>query len=193
MVQCFCLELSPSHNHLCKRMPGGRSGMRAVFRSSVFPMEIKALYLILATNRQWTMAIITLSLRRQAGFTIGTEAISAPFLAIARFSYFFHDWYDVALVFSESSAAVELPPFSPRLCRTLTQLRYYNSLNHTLGRKYQRGNIYSLDESRRDTWEDPVREYVDKLRVGKGESGWKYSYRFVGSAVADVHRTLVSL
>ena len=57
---------------------------------------------------------------------------------------------------------------------------------------HQRGSIYSLDEGRRDTWTKPLREHVDKLQRGKGESGKKYSYRLVGSAVADVHRTLVS-
>eukprot|EP00904_Undaria_pinnatifida_P010273 jgi/Undpi1/6376/HiC_scaffold_20.g08857.m1 len=54
----------------------------------------------------------------------------------------------------------------------------------------KRGSIYSLDEGRRDTWTKPLREHVDKLQRGKGESGKKYSYRLVGSAVADVHRTL---
>lgn len=57
---------------------------------------------------------------------------------------------------------------------------------------HQRGSIYSLDEGRRDSWTKPLREHIDKLQRGKGESGKKYSYRLVGSAVADVHRTLVS-
>lgn len=57
---------------------------------------------------------------------------------------------------------------------------------------HQRGSIYSLDEGRRDSWSKPLREHIDKLQRGKGESGKKYSYRLVGSAVADVHRTLVS-
>ena len=58
---------------------------------------------------------------------------------------------------------------------------------------HQRGSIYSLDEGRRESWTKPLRGHVDKLQRGKGESGKKYSYRLVGSAVADVHRTLVSL
>lgn len=36
-----------------------------------------------------------------------------------------------------------------------------------------------------------MRAFVDRLRVGEGETGQKYSYRLVGSAVADVHRVLV--
>ncbi|CAN0390583.1 unnamed protein product [Ectocarpus sp. 12 AP-2014] len=54
-----------------------------------------------------------------------------------------------------------------------------------------RGSGYSLDESRRDTWPKALQEHVDKLRSGEGESGKKFGYRLVGSAVADVHRTLV--
>ncbi|CAM9861499.1 unnamed protein product [Ascophyllum nodosum] len=54
----------------------------------------------------------------------------------------------------------------------------------------KRGSIYSVDESRRDSWPIELRAHIDRLRAGKGESGQKYSYRLVGSAVADVHRTL---
>lgn len=57
---------------------------------------------------------------------------------------------------------------------------------------HQRGGIYSLDESRRDTWATKLREHIEQLQTGKGESGKKYSYRYIGSVVADVHRTLVS-
>ncbi|CAM9494186.1 unnamed protein product, partial [Ectocarpus sp. 13 AM-2016] len=54
-----------------------------------------------------------------------------------------------------------------------------------------RGSGYSLDESRRDTWPKALQEHIDKLRSGEGQSGKKFGYRLVGSAVADVHRTLV--
>ncbi|CAN0036801.1 unnamed protein product, partial [Ectocarpus sp. 8 AP-2014] len=54
-----------------------------------------------------------------------------------------------------------------------------------------RGSGYSLDESRRDTWPKALQEHIDTLRSGEGESGKKFGYRLVGSAVADVHRTLV--
>ncbi|CAM9683217.1 unnamed protein product [Ectocarpus sp. 6 AP-2014] len=54
-----------------------------------------------------------------------------------------------------------------------------------------RGSGYSLDESRRDTWPKALQEHIDKLRSGDGESGKKFGYRLVGSAVADLHRTLV--
>lgn len=56
---------------------------------------------------------------------------------------------------------------------------------------YQRGNIYSVDEGRRDSWTKQLRAHIDNLRGGKGESGEKFSYRLIGSAVADVHHILV--
>lgn len=56
---------------------------------------------------------------------------------------------------------------------------------------HQRGSIYSVDESRRGSWTKELKAHIDKLQAGKGESGEKFSYRLIGSAVADVHRTLV--
>ncbi|CAM9795000.1 unnamed protein product [Discosporangium mesarthrocarpum] len=55
----------------------------------------------------------------------------------------------------------------------------------------KRGKLYSLDESRRATWRDPLRTHVDILRDGKGQSGTRYSYRYIGSTVGDFHRTMV--
>lgn len=55
----------------------------------------------------------------------------------------------------------------------------------------QRGSVYSLDESRRSSWTQELQSHVNNLREGKGESGQRFSYRLTGSAVADVHRTLV--
>lgn len=56
---------------------------------------------------------------------------------------------------------------------------------------HQRGGVYSVDEGRRDSWTKELQAHIDNLRRGKGESGEKFSYRLSGSAVADVHRTLV--
>eukprot|EP00903_Cladosiphon_okamuranus_P010382 g9821.t1 len=54
----------------------------------------------------------------------------------------------------------------------------------------EHGSIYSVDESRRGSWTKELTTHIDNLREGKGESGEKFSYRLIGSAVADVHRTL---
>merc|ERR1712059_134985 len=48
-----------------------------------------------------------------------------------------------------------------------------------------RGNIYSINEGYEDKWEPAVREYVKSRKQGK-----PYGSRYIGSMVADVHRTL---
>ncbi|KAL6070057.1 Fructose-1,6-bisphosphatase [Balamuthia mandrillaris] len=52
-----------------------------------------------------------------------------------------------------------------------------------------KGNIYSVNEGNSKFWHEPVKRYVDSLKYPK--EGSPYSLRYVGSMVADVHRTLV--
>jgi fructose-1,6-bisphosphatase I len=54
-----------------------------------------------------------------------------------------------------------------------------------------RGYIYSMNEANRQMWDAPLRAYIDDLQAGKGESGKRYTARYVGSMVGDVHRTLL--
>jgi fructose-1,6-bisphosphatase I len=54
-----------------------------------------------------------------------------------------------------------------------------------------RGKIYSLNEANIDEWDEPMRKYVKAVQSGKGETGIKYSARYIGSMVGDVHRTLL--
>src|SRR6202789_2275279 len=51
------------------------------------------------------------------------------------------------------------------------------------------GNYYSVNEANAATWPDEYREYVGKLR--SGALGKQYSSRYIGSLVADFHRTLL--
>lgn len=52
----------------------------------------------------------------------------------------------------------------------------------------QRGNIYSLNEGYTHLWDDSLKNYVkDKKDPAKGKP---YGARYVGSMVADVHRTI---
>jgi len=51
-----------------------------------------------------------------------------------------------------------------------------------------RGKIYSINEGYEQYWEDAVREYVTSKKRPK--SGKPYGARYIGSMVADVHRTL---
>lgn len=64
-------------------------------------------------------------------------------------------------------------------------------LTHPKIRIPSRGKIYSFNEANSPAWDPVLREYVDRLKTGRGKSGKKYSSRYIGSLVADVHRTLL--
>ena len=51
--------------------------------------------------------------------------------------------------------------------------------------------IYSFNEANLPMWDEPMRETVEKWREGKGSSGKKFTSRYIGSMVGDVHRTLL--
>ncbi|KAL2746224.1 hypothetical protein V1477_004594 [Vespula maculifrons] len=52
----------------------------------------------------------------------------------------------------------------------------------------EKGNIYSINEGNESTWDSAVKEYVHSKKYPS--SGKPYSSRYVGSMVADVHRTI---
>uniref|UniRef100_A0A7S3A1T8 fructose-bisphosphatase n=1 Tax=Rhodosorus marinus TaxID=101924 RepID=A0A7S3A1T8_9RHOD len=54
-----------------------------------------------------------------------------------------------------------------------------------------RGKIYSFNEANYPDWDPTLQKYVDSLKDGSNKSGAKYSSRYIGSLVADVHRTLL--
>jgi fructose-1,6-bisphosphatase I len=64
-------------------------------------------------------------------------------------------------------------------------------LTHPNIRIPPRGKIYSFNEANRWDWDVPLQEYVTAIQNGEGESGAKYSSRYIGSMVGDVHRTLL--
>ncbi|HEX7314111.1 MAG TPA: class 1 fructose-bisphosphatase [Pyrinomonadaceae bacterium] len=53
----------------------------------------------------------------------------------------------------------------------------------------ERGSYYSINESYCDRWPSVYARYLNRLK--SGEMGRRYSSRFVGSMVADFHRTLL--
>lgn len=53
----------------------------------------------------------------------------------------------------------------------------------------ERGSYYSVNESYCDRWPAVYAKYLNRLK--SGEMGRRYSSRFVGSMVADFHRTLL--
>lgn len=53
----------------------------------------------------------------------------------------------------------------------------------------EKGNIYSVNEANSDSFPEPYRRFLAQLRSGAG--GRTYSSRYIGSLVADFHRTLL--
>ncbi len=64
-------------------------------------------------------------------------------------------------------------------------------LSHENIRIPERGSIYSVNEGNYRRWDGPVRRYVDYLKGEDKATGRPYSLRYIGSLVADVHRTLL--
>jgi fructose-1,6-bisphosphatase I len=62
-------------------------------------------------------------------------------------------------------------------------------LSHENIRMPAEGNTYSSNDAYWETFPRPYREYLTHLR--SGHTGRKYSLRYIGSLVADFHRTLV--
>lgn len=62
-------------------------------------------------------------------------------------------------------------------------------LSHDHMRMPERGNVYSVNEANFDSFPARYQAYLTGLR--KGEHGRTYSSRYIGSLVADFHRTLI--
>jgi fructose-1,6-bisphosphatase I len=52
-------------------------------------------------------------------------------------------------------------------------------------------NIISMNEANIDMWDEPLRKVVQGWRTGTGKSGQRFTSRYIGSMVGDVHRTLL--
>jgi fructose-1,6-bisphosphatase I len=55
----------------------------------------------------------------------------------------------------------------------------------------QRGSIYSVNEGNFSRWRPEMQRYVQYLKEEDKDTGRPYSSRYIGSLVADVHRTLL--
>jgi len=55
----------------------------------------------------------------------------------------------------------------------------------------ERGSIYSMNDGNVDDWDQPMQDYISDVRSGKGQTGEKYTLRYIGSMVGDIHRTLL--
>lgn len=65
-------------------------------------------------------------------------------------------------------------------------------LSHPFMRMPERGIYYSVNEGNSMYWSEPVRKYVDYLKSENNQNGKPYKSRYIGSLVADFHRTLLS-
>jgi len=54
-----------------------------------------------------------------------------------------------------------------------------------------RGRTYSVNEGNSPRWDPSLRRYIEHLRATDVASGRPYTARYVGSLVADLHRTLL--
>lgn len=65
-------------------------------------------------------------------------------------------------------------------------------LSHQDIRIPTRGKTYSVNEGNRGGWSPEVCAWLDWLKVSDKETGRPYGLRYIGSLVADFHRTLLS-
>jgi len=64
-------------------------------------------------------------------------------------------------------------------------------LSHENIRIPTKGSTYSINEGRRQEWFPSTRAYIDYIQEKDKVSGRPYSGRYIGSLVADFHRTLL--
>jgi len=64
-------------------------------------------------------------------------------------------------------------------------------LSHENIRIPQRGSIYSTNEGYFNRWDEGMQRYIRYLKENDPSTGRPYSSRYIGSLVADVHRTML--
>ena len=64
-------------------------------------------------------------------------------------------------------------------------------LTHPDIRIPSRGKIYSFNEANRWDWDQPLQDFITDIQQGRGDTKSRYTSRYIGSMVADVHRTLL--
>jgi len=63
-------------------------------------------------------------------------------------------------------------------------------LTHPNIRMPKKGKIYSINEGNSNSWDNPIKAFVAACKE-KGKDGKPKSARYIGSMVADIHRTLL--
>lgn len=54
------------------------------------------------------------------------------------------------------------------------------------------GTIYSINEGSYNSWSDGLKNYIKYCQKNDPDKGRPYSARYIGSMVADIHRTLIT-
>lgn len=54
-----------------------------------------------------------------------------------------------------------------------------------------RGKTYSINEGNQCKWQEPVKNWIDWIKTPDDEAGRPYTSRYIGTLVADFHRTLL--
>lgn len=63
-------------------------------------------------------------------------------------------------------------------------------LSHDAIKMPGKGKIYSVNEGNAASWDEGTSRYIQYLKQTDKETGRPYSLRYIGSLVADIHRTL---
>jgi fructose-1,6-bisphosphatase I len=63
-------------------------------------------------------------------------------------------------------------------------------LSHSQVRIPKRGKIYSVNEGNYHSWAPELQQYVNYLKLPSSDGQRPYSSRYIGTAIADIHRTL---
>jgi fructose-1,6-bisphosphatase I len=64
-------------------------------------------------------------------------------------------------------------------------------LSHPAIKIPETSSSMSFNEANTERWDKPLQDVVSKWKSGTGKSGRSFSSRYIGSMVADVHRTLL--
>jgi hypothetical protein len=54
----------------------------------------------------------------------------------------------------------------------------------------KRGNVYSCNEAYSESWDENFKRYLKTIKTGTGQTGQRYTQRYIGSMVGDVSRFL---
>lgn len=64
-------------------------------------------------------------------------------------------------------------------------------LSHPNIRVPEKGSLYAINEGNEMSWNDDVRQYVNDIKKNNIKTEKPYKLRYIGSMVADIHRTLL--